>query len=603
MARSSPPVDAEAAVAPAPAPRRVVGRLWNGIGPYLVSNRRRMVVFTVASTLGGLVESALLYLVVRLATALAAGDESVSTSFGPIPEADLAISEVFVVAFAMVAVLVALSVVQASLAARMSEVALTNARSRTFDAFMAAEWDVQARERAGHLQELLTTHVKRVAQGVLALTDGITASVSFLAFLVSAVLISPVAATTILAGVVVLYLVLRPLISLTRTRSQAHAASNTRYAVSVAQTVELSREIRAFDVGETVRAEVADEADEAARLGTATRLLGKLSPKLYQSAALLLVVAGMAGVHAADVGDVGDLGAVVLLLVRALTYSQGLQAAIQQANEVAPYIEVLGARESLYASRRGRDGTEALEPVRSVAVAGLSFAYDVEEPVLVDLGFEVGAGETIGIVGPSGSGKSTLVQLLLRLRNPDTGRYEVNGAAASSYRSSSWYGQVAFVPQDNQLLTATVADNIRFHRPLTEGQVERAARLAHLHDEIVALPEGYATVVGSGAKDLSGGQRQRLGLARALAGSPSVLVLDEPTSALDMRSESLVQQTLDELHGTVTMFIVAHRLSTIGRCNRIMVLREGRLEAFDEPEVLARTNDFYREALRLSQLP
>lgn len=603
MARSSPLLDTEATIPPALPPPRAFGRLWRRIGPYLVSNRRRMVLFTIASTLGGLVEAGLLYLVVRLATALAAGEEVVSTSLGPMPEAELAVVEVFAVAFALVVVLVALAVAQATLAARMSEVALTNARSRTFDAFMRADWDLQARERAGHLQELLTTHVKRVAQGVLALTDGITASVSFLAFLVSAVLISPVAATTILAGVVVLYLVLRPLISLTRTRSRAHAASNTRYAVSVAQTVDLSREIRAFDVGETVRAEVAEQADEAARLGTATRLLGKLSPKLYQSAALLLVVAGMAGVYAAGVSDVGDLGAVVLLLVRALTYSQGLQAAIQQANEVAPYVDVLGSRESLYASRAGHDGTETLEPVRSVAVERLGFSYDAGEPVLVDLGFEVDAGETIGIVGPSGSGKSTLVQLLLRLRDPGTGSYGVNGAEASSYSSRSWYAQVAFVPQDNQLLAASVADNIRFHRPLTGDQVERAARLAHLHDEIVALPQDYDTVVGSGAKDLSGGQRQRLGLARALAGSPSVLILDEPTSALDMRSEALVQQTLEELRGTVTMFIVAHRLSTLGRCNRIMVLRDGRLDGFDEPDVLARTNGFYQEALRLSRLP
>jgi ABC-type multidrug transport system fused ATPase/permease subunit len=209
----------------------------------------------------------------------------------------------------------------------------------------------------------------------------------------------------------------------------------------------------------------------------------------------------------------------------------------------------------------------------------------------------------VGIVGPSGGGKSTLVQVLLGLRSPQRGDYLVNGRPAADHDLATWFGQFVLVPQDNRLLRGTIADNIRFHRPhLDDDAVEQAARAAHLHDDVVALPEGYRTPVGAGATDLSGGQRQRLGLARALAGRPSVLVLDEPTSALDMRSEALVQETLEDLRGRLTMFIVAHRVTTLGRCDRIMVLRGGAIEDFDAPDELLRSNDFFREVHRLSAL-
>jgi ABC-type multidrug transport system fused ATPase/permease subunit len=126
-----------------------------------------------------------------------------------------------------------------------------------------------------------------------------------------------------------------------------------------------------------------------------------------------------------------------------------------------------------------------------------------------------------------------------------------------------------------------------------------AAKAAHIHEEIEALPNAYDTLLGAGAADLSGGQRQRIGLARAFAGSPSVIVFDEPTAALDMRSEELVQQTIRDRHGVVTMLIVAHRVSTMSVCDRLLVLRAGKVEAFGEPAEVAVVSPFYAETLRL----
>ena len=147
-----------------------------------------------------------------------------------------------------------------------------------------------------------------------------------------------------------------------------------------------------------------------------------------------------------------------------------------------------------------------------------------------------------------------------------------------------------------------MGDNIRFFRDVTADDIVRAAKLANIHDEIRSWPRGYATPVGERGGELSLGQRQRLCIARSLVGDPDVLVLDEPTSSLDPRSEALVREALATLAPNVTLFIIAHRLSTLDTCDRIMVLQSGRLQGFDEPRHLEDSSPFYREALRLSGL-
>jgi ABC-type multidrug transport system fused ATPase/permease subunit len=231
----------------------------------------------------------------------------------------------------------------------------------------------------------------------------------------------------------------------------------------------------------------------------------------------------------------------------------------------------------------------------------VSFEYEPGVPVLRDLSFEVRPGEIVGIVGPSGSGKSTLVQLLLRLREPTAGTFLADGRDARRLSLVDWYQHVTFVPQDPHLFAGTVADNIRFFRPsIDDAAIERSAKLAHVHDDIQAWPTGYATYVGERGGQLSGGQRQRLCIARALVEEPEVMVLDEPTSALDVRSESLIRETIADLRPDTTVFIIAHRLSTLAICDRIMVILNGVMEGFDEPSKLESSNPFYREALRLS---
>lgn len=205
-------------------------------------------------------------------------------------------------------------------------------------------------------------------------------------------------------------------------------------------------------------------------------------------------------------------------------------------------------------------------------------------------------GEIVALIGPSGAGKSTLAQLLLRLREPDGGEYLVNGVPAGSLRWEDWAAKVAYVPQTPQLIYASVADNIRYFRDVSDEEIERAARLAGIHDDVVSWSDGYATLVGPRAAAVSVGQAQRICLARALVLRPLILVLDEPTSALDPTSERLIQASLTALRGSLTLFVIAHRLSTLDICDRVMVIVDGRLDAVEAFDDLQKRNAYYRSA-------
>jgi ATP-binding cassette subfamily B protein len=233
-----------------------------------------------------------------------------------------------------------------------------------------------------------------------------------------------------------------------------------------------------------------------------------------------------------------------------------------------------------------------------IAFEGVTFAYPSRKEVTVlrNLSLAAKAGQRIALVGPSGAGKSTIVSLLLRFYEPDAGRVLIDGRDARDYPLRRLRDQMAIVPQDVLLFGGTVADNIAYGRPgASQAEIEAAARQANAHDFIAAFPEGYQTVVGERGVKLSGGQRQRVAIARAILRDPAILILDEATSSLDSESESLVQQALDALMRGRTSVIIAHRLSTVRRTDRIYVVKEGEVvESGTHAELIAQRGGLYR---------
>jgi ABC-type multidrug transport system fused ATPase/permease subunit len=293
---------------------------------------------------------------------------------------------------------------------------------------------------------------------------------------------------------------------------------------------------------------------------------------------ILLLVGGLSLLYASGTGQIATLGTVVLILVRASSYGQQVQVSWQVIQQAAPFIDRLAATEARYRANATETGDEALHAGGTLRFEDVSFTYNRGGSVLTDVAFSVPSGAAVGIVGPSGAGKSTLIQLLLRMRTPTSGVVLLDDVPIDDISLDDWHHRIAYVPQEPRLLQATVADNIRFSRPISDAQVERAARLAHIHDDIAALPRGYDTPIGQRADAVSGGQRQRLCLARALAGEPAVLVLDEPTSALDRASSDAIQASLVELRGTLTMVIVTHQPALLAVCDRVVTIEGGRAE-------------------------
>jgi ATP-binding cassette, subfamily B, bacterial len=298
-------------------------------------------------------------------------------------------------------------------------------------------------------------------------------------------------------------------------------------------------------------------------------------------------------------------------LVAFLGYIGGLFGPVQGlTNAYQTFRKATVSLESIYTILDAEDsvadkpGAAHVAPLRGeVHFRDVSFAYQAGASVLRGIDLVVRPGETIALVGPSGSGKSTLVTLLQRLHPVSSGAILLDGLDIRDMTQRSLRSQIGVVFQDPHLFNDTVRANIAYGRPeATQDQIEAAARAAQAHEFILALPEGYDTIVRERGTRLSGGQRQRIAIARALLKDPPILVLDEATSALDGESEYLIQLALHQLLRGRTAFVIAHRLSTVREADRIVVIDAGIITDMGTHDELCRRGGYYAALVERQRL-
>jgi len=362
-----------------------------------------------------------------------------------------------------------------------------------------------------------------------------------------------------------------------RVADSSAIAAEVLNAVPVVQSyVQETREAQRFDAAtenafETARRRTRVRSFLVAFIITAT--FGALLWGLYQGTQAVLEGKMSAGHLAQTVVYVTILVSSVAVLSE--VYGDLLRA----AGATERLMELLAASSKIASPAAPR----ALPPTRggsSLALRGVSFRYPSRprHAALADVELVVQPGETVAIVGPSGAGKSTVFQLLLRFYDASEGVIEVDGVPVREASLEALRQRIGIVPQDSVIFSANAMENIRYGRPeASDDEVIAAAKAAFAHDFISALPEGYATFLGERGVRLSGGQKQRIAIARAMLKNPPLLLLDEATSALDAESERMVQAALESAMKDRTTLVIAHRLATVQRADRIVVMEAGRI--------------------------
>lgn len=401
-----------------------------------------------------------------------------------------------------------------------------------------------------------------------------------------------------------------------RRSREAHQA-DSQVASYIQQTVSSIAAIQSY----SQQKKVAGNFEVYNRDAWSRRLLQHASEILYQTTVAIIFSAGMAAIIWAGAREVTagrlTVGELVVFITYLSQFYEPLQKLILAGSTLADsragverVFEVLDTRPEIVSPEVGKVLAPLGSPETvtgngcSVDFEGVSFGYEPERPVLKNLTFHLKPGEFVGLVGPSGAGKTTLAHLVCRFFDPQFGAVSLGGVDERQWDLNILRRSVSVVHQEPLLLPGSIRENILFGRDdATEEEMLEVSQKVHAHEFIIRLPQGYETGVGDGQSRLSMGQMQRICLARALLKKSPVLILDEPTSSLDAENQRLVMDALEEMVQDRTTLVIAHRLSTLARASRILVLVDGEIQAAGTHESLLQKSEYYRRAVESAQRP
>ena len=381
-----------------------------------------------------------------------------------------------------------------------------------------------------------------------------------------------------------------------RTATREAIDVNSRVLGAMQETIQGIAVVKAFTMEQELERKVNGIIDTAERRANRiARLSERTSPltETFAGFAISSVLAYAAFRSIYDGVPPGAFFAFVTALLMAYDPARRLAKLQVQIDRAVVNAQMIYALLDLQPHQREKpDAKDLVVTEARVELKNVVFAYGTGSPILRGVDLVADGGRMTALVGQSGAGKSTIINLIPRFYDPSEGQILIDGQDIADVTKTSLRHQLAYVSQQPYMFEGTIRDNIRYGRPeATDEEVEQAARLAYAHDFIIAQPEGYETAVGENGVTLSGGQRQRLSIARALVRNAPILLLDEATSALDNESEAAVQKALETAMRGRTVIVIAHRLSTVVKADKIVVMHEGRVMEEGTHEVLAQRKD------------
>lgn len=472
----------------------------------------------------------------------------------------------------------------------------TETRNELFKKTLTASWPYLLEQKIGHLETVLVTDVSRSA-GVLDLLSGIILiTTSLLAYSIVALNISITITFITLALGIVLFFILKPLLYKTRKLSQSWALNSKTVANQVAEYTIGAKIIKTAGVENNVLAKIQKFFNELREARIKLAIYGNLQISFQEPMSLILVVGIFAFSYSSPSFQFASFMAVIYLVQKMFSFMQSIQGRLSGVNETIPFLKAVinYNDQATQHTEDDKTGTYNFSFNEELEFNNVRFGYDKHKEVLSGISFSIKKGEMVGLIGPSGAGKTTVVDLILKLFKPSIGAIILDGRYISEINTSSWRKNIGYVSQDIFLLSDTIENNIRFYDSSISNQdIINATKMANIYDIIQEQPDKFLAVVGERGVKLSVGQRQRVVLARVLARNPKILILDEATSALDNESESLIQKTLENLKNKMTILIIAHRLSTVMGCDRLIALENGEVTEQGSPAELLRNENSY----------